>query len=541
MDRSVFQEQFGLLGTSPAIRHVIDKITQVASTDITVLLEGESGVGKDVTARAIHGLSRRKSRNLVIVNCGAIPEGIIESELFGHEKGAFTGAHEAREGYFEKANGGTIFLDEIGDTPKNVQVKLLRVLESGEFFRVGSSKLSKTDVRVITATNRDMWKMVQEGTFREDLYYRLDTVKIKLPPLRERTEDILPLFRKFASEFAAKYDSVFKGFDDGATELLLSYRWPGNIRELRNVAEQLVVLERSQFIDKEKLQRYLKGRQHMGSTDHLPIVTVHSGPAGGRADSGRADGTSAGFGGAGFGASGFGGSGFGESGGGMGSGGYTSGGFGAGGFSSGGMGGHGGAAGLDPQLIYRALIEMKSELSDVKKLLANVIYSTMTQQQIKALPAGVHRAIDPNDISSHIVDAFLENQSPDGPFDGKRESHRPGAGPAARPGGGGLGMATGSGMTASAGSSGFAFRTPVQTQDGHVVHQESHDAQNASTGHSPADTLFNGQEIPSIEQAEKFLIEQALAKYGGNRRKAAEVLGISERTLYRKLDQYGLQ
>ena len=210
MDREAFQERFGLIGESTALKQVINKIMQVADTDITVLLQGESGVGKDITARAIHGISQRKHNNLVIVNCGAIPEGIIESELFGHKKGSFTGAHEAREGYFEKANGGTIFLDEIGDTPKNVQVKLLRVLESGEYFRVGSSEVKTTDVRVIAATNKDLWQHVQDGDFREDLYYRLDTVKIKLPPLRERPDDVMPIFRKFVTEFSAKYDSVFK-------------------------------------------------------------------------------------------------------------------------------------------------------------------------------------------------------------------------------------------------------------------------------------------------------------------------------------------
>jgi transcriptional regulator with PAS, ATPase and Fis domain len=273
MDREAFQERFGLIGESAALKQVIDKIMQVADTDITILLKGESGVGKDITARAIHSISKRKHKDLVIVNCGAIPEGIIESELFGHEKGSFTGAHEAREGYFEKADGGTIFLDEIGDTPKNVQVKMLRVLESGEYFRVGSSKLRTTDVRVVAATNKDLWKEVQEGNFREDLYYRLDTVKIKLPPLRDRQEDIIPIFRKFVTEFSAKYDSVFKGFSDDAKELLISYRWPGNVRELRNVAEQLVVLEKSQFIDTEKLRKYLKGRQHTGSADNLPVLS----------------------------------------------------------------------------------------------------------------------------------------------------------------------------------------------------------------------------------------------------------------------------
>src|SRR5690625_3199228 len=273
MDRQVFQEKFGLLGESDATRQVVSKIMQISDTDITVLLQGETGVGKDVTARDIHGTSSRSRKDLVIVNCGAIPEGIIESELFGHEKGAFTGAHEARKGYFEKADGGTIFLDEIGDTPKNIQVKLLRVLETGEFFIVGSSKMYTADVRIIAATNRDLWSMVEEGSFREDLYYRLDTVKIIIPPLRDRPEDIIPIFRKMVTEFSSKYDSVFQGISDEAKEQLVSYRWPGNIRELRNVAEQLVVLEKSRFIDKERLQKYLKGRQRQASADNLPILS----------------------------------------------------------------------------------------------------------------------------------------------------------------------------------------------------------------------------------------------------------------------------
>src|SRR5699024_1834103 len=204
MDRKALQERYGIIGESKAIKHIIDQIMQIAQTDITVLLQGESGVGKDITAKAIHGISNRKHNDLVIVNCGAIPEGIIESELFGHEKGAFTGAHEAREGYFEKANHGTILLDEIGDTPKNVQVKLLRVLENGEYFRVGSSKVRTTDVRIIAATNKDLWQLVQDNDFREDLYYRLDLVKLMLPPLRERPEDVMPIFHHFVEELAAE-------------------------------------------------------------------------------------------------------------------------------------------------------------------------------------------------------------------------------------------------------------------------------------------------------------------------------------------------
>lgn len=430
MDREVFQEQFGLLGTSEAMRQVIDKIMQVAKTDITVTLQGESGVGKDVTARAIHAMSERSRNNLVIVNCGAIPEGIIESELFGHEKGAFTGAETSREGYFEKANGGTVFLDEIGDTPKNVQVKLLRVLENGEFFRVGSSKVQTTDVRVIAATNQDLWKMVKDGDFREDLYYRLDTVQIKLPPLRDRSEDIIPIFRKFVEEYSARYDSVFKGFSDEARELLISYRWPGNIRELRNVAEQLVVLEKSQFIDTEKLQKYLKGRQHEGSADNLPMVAN-------RDQQERSSDSEEGF------------------------------------------------DRKDRELVYRALVELRNDIADVKKMFANFLYSTFSAKNLKALPASVRDEVDKTEVSGVNVNL---------------------------------------GDHATLGMQSMPDDTDVEeTEDDEL-----------------SDFLKNN-EIPSIEDAEKFLIQQALKRFDGNRRKASEKLGVSERTLYRKLDQYGLE
>jgi transcriptional regulator with PAS, ATPase and Fis domain len=424
MDREVFQKRFGILGESTAIRQVIDKIVQVAKTDITVLMQGESGVGKDVTARAIHALSSRKHNDLVIVNCGAIPEGIIESELFGHEKGSFTGAHEARKGYFEKADNGTIFLDEIGDTPKNVQVKLLRVLESGEFFRVGSSKMSTTDARVIAATNQDLWKLVEDGIFREDLYYRLDTVKIKLPPLRDRKEDIIPIFRSFVSEYSAKYDSVFRGFSEDAEELLVSYRWPGNIRELRNVAEQLVVLEKSQFVDKETLQKYLKGRQREGLTDNLPVISRSSSE-----DTGSR---------------------------------YSSG------------------DDTDKELIYRALLELQNDMGDLKKMLAKFLYTTFSSKEIRALPPALQRNIDPNDINSTMYDDYRQPPS-------KRE--------------------------------------------------EEFDEDQSK---NEFEQFFENERIPSIEETEKFLIEQALKRFEGNRRKASETLGISERTLYRKLDQYDL-
>lgn len=433
MDREAFQERFGLIGESTALKQVIDKIMQVADTDITILLKGESGVGKDITARAIHSISRRKHNDLVIVNCGAIPEGIIESELFGHEKGSFTGAHEAREGYFEKADEGTIFLDEIGDTPKNVQVKLLRVLESGEYFRVGSSKLRTTDVRVIAATNKDLWNEVKEGNFREDLYYRLDTVKISLPPLRERQDDIIPIFRKFVTEFSAKYDSVFKGFSDDAKDLLVSYRWPGNVRELRNVAEQLVVLEKSQFIDTEKLQKYLKGRQHTGSADNLPVLSR-------KIERERNDETSS---------------------------------FGKG----------------DQQLIYKALVELRNDIGDLKKMLASFLYSTFSGKNMKALPQNIQDEMQNSEMYDVNTDINETDSEP-------------------------LGVQS------------FA--------DADISEEETEESNEFSE-------FFNGDIIPSIEKTEQFLIEQALNKFDGNRRKASEALGISERTLYRKLDQYGLQ
>lgn len=418
------QQKFGLIGESAAMQQVVDKIVQVAPTDITVLLNGESGVGKDVTARALHGLSKRKKNNLVIVNCGAIPEGIIESELFGHEKGSFTGADNARMGYFEKADGGTIFLDEIADTPKNVQVKLLRVLENGEFFRVGSSQLQTTNVRVIAATNKNLWELVKTGDFREDLYYRLDTVTIKLPPLRERQNDILLIFRKFVSEFAKQYDSVFRGFSDEARELLTSYRWPGNIRELKNVAEQLVVLEKSQFITAEVLQKYLKGRQKEGLADNLPML--HSEESSGHGSSSN-------------------------------------------------------------EMVYRALIDMRSEITDLKNMLGRFIYSTMNRESMPKL-IGDGSTSDFQTASDHFSASNREYEVPLG-------------------------------------------AQPSEIRNAHSYEENEEDE---------IKDFFSGEDLPSMEATEKFLIELALKKYKSNRRKAAEVLGMSERTLYRKLDLYDL-
>lgn len=238
------KNRFGIIGSSPALDRAIDIAMQVAPTDLTVLITGESGTGKEVFPQIIHSLSARKHGQYIAVNCGAIPEGTIDSELFGHEKGSFTGAHEARKGYFEVANGGTIFLDEVAEMPIATQARLLRVLESGEFIKVGSSKVLKTDVRVVAATNVNIQQAIEKGKFREDLFYRLNTVPIVVPPLRERRQDIHLLFRKFASDFSAKYRMPTIKLDISAEQILSNYYWQGNIRQLKNITEQMSVIEK---------------------------------------------------------------------------------------------------------------------------------------------------------------------------------------------------------------------------------------------------------------------------------------------------------
>ena len=257
MDQQAIRNRFGIIGASPALDYALDVAIQVANTDLSVLINGESGVGKEVFSHIIHSLSARKHNPFIAVNCGAIPEGTIDSELFGHEKGSFTGAVDSRKGYFETVNGGTIFLDEIGEMPLGTQARLLRVLEAGEYIRVGSSKVQKTDVRVIAATNKDLLEYTHTGRFREDLYYRLNTVPIRVPPLRDRKEDIPLLFRKFASDFAERYKSPSVQLDDEAKEVLKNYPWPGNVRQLKNMAEQLSVLAKDKIIDGDELRRFL--------------------------------------------------------------------------------------------------------------------------------------------------------------------------------------------------------------------------------------------------------------------------------------------
>ncbi len=259
------KQRFGIIGNAPKLNRALEIAIQVAPTDMSVLISGESGTGKEVMPQVIHNLSSRKHGQYIAVNCGAIPEGTIDSELFGHEKGSFTGATEARKGYFEVASGGTIFLDEVADLPLQTQVRLLRVLETGEFIKVGSSKVQKTDVRVVAATNLDVPKAIEDGKFREDLYYRLNSVPIHLPPLRDRGIDIHLLFRKFSADFAEKYRMPGIQLTDDAVELLLKYNWPGNIRQLKNITEQIAIIESERLITGENLSSYLpadNGRQY---------------------------------------------------------------------------------------------------------------------------------------------------------------------------------------------------------------------------------------------------------------------------------------
>ena len=276
MELNEIKNRFGIIGNDPKLNNAIDTAVQIAGTNLSVLITGESGVGKEVIPKIIHAFSPRKHNNYIAINCGAIPEGTIESELFGHEKGSFTGANEARKGYFEAADKGTIFLDEVGELPLPTQARLLRVLESGEFIRVGSSKAQKTDVRVIAASNINFMHAVREGKFREDLYYRLNAVPIYIPPLRERKGDIHLLFMKFALDFADKYKMPAVRLEPDARALLEAYRWPGNIRQLKNVAEQISVLESNRQISAEVLRKYLPA----DDPNSLPVRNCDSGTAG---------------------------------------------------------------------------------------------------------------------------------------------------------------------------------------------------------------------------------------------------------------------
>lgn len=412
------KQRFGIIGDDPKLNRSIEKAIQVAPTDISVLVTGESGVGKESIPRIIHSLSHRKHNKYIAVNCGAIPEGTIDSELFGHEKGAFTGASSTRSGYFEEADGGTIFLDEVGELPLPTQVRLLRVLENGEFLKVGSSKTQKTDVRIVAATNVKMFDAIQKERFREDLYYRLSTVEINLPPLRDRKNDIHLLFRKFASDFANKYKMPTIRLDDDAVNALLKFRWSGNIRQLRNVAEQISVLEQTRQISAEKLRAYLPD---IGS--NLPAVV-------GQTKKSESD------------------------------------------FSS------------EREILYKVLFDMKSDLNDLKKLTLELMdngNNATVKEENKSLIKKIYSE-DDSDAYESAEDITEVLQLPEE-----------------------------SAASNTAMADKYHFAEDVEEEE----------------------TL-------SLQEKELELIEKSLERHSGKRKAAAKELGISERTLYRKIKQYDL-
>jgi len=410
------KQRFGIIGNHPGLNRALEKTLRVASTEITVLVSGESGVGKENIPKIIHQFSPRKHAKYIAVNCGAIPEGTIDSELFGHEKGAFTGATSTRSGYFEVADGGTIFLDEVGELPLSTQVRLLRILENGEFIKVGSSKVQKTDVRIVAATNVNTIEAVKKGKFREDLYYRLSTVEINLPPLRARKDDIPLLFRKFASDFAQKYKMPTLRLDDDAQQLLIQYRWNGNIRQLRNVAEQASVLEKERLLTPVMLRHYLPD---MGS--QLPAVV----------DANQKDGD----------------------------------------FSS------------EREILYKVLFDMKGDLNDLKKL----THELMENENISSVQKN-----NPDLIKKIYGEETNENKTLE--FIGKSENKS------------------------------------------EINYPESNNANQ----YDYAETIIEEEPLSLLEK-EIEMIKLALKRSNGKRKAAADELGISERTLYRKIKQFDLQ
>ncbi|GEQ85414.1 sigma-54-dependent Fis family transcriptional regulator [Patiriisocius marinistellae] len=419
------KQRFGIIGNDPKLNRAIEKSIQVAPTDISVLVTGESGVGKESIPRIIHALSHRKHGKYIAVNCGAIPEGTIDSELFGHEKGAFTGATATRSGYFEVADGGTIFLDEVGELPLPTQVRLLRVLENGEFLKVGSSKIQKTDVRIVAATNVKMVEAIEKGKFREDLFYRLSTVDINLPPLRERAEDIHLLFRKFASDFAQKYKMPTVRLDESAISLLLQYRWSGNIRQLRNVAEQISVLEQQREINGNKLRQYLPNM-----STNLPAVI---GTKKSESD-----------------------------------------------FSN------------EREILYKVLFDMQRDVNDLKKLtleLMNNGNASKVKEENSSLIKKIYNE-DQNheeELAAYVDDDYSSDRS----------------------------------------------------HDIEVVEVPSNPQDQRKGNYDFAEEIEEEENL-SLQQKELELIKKSLEKYDGKRKDAADELGISERTLYRKIKQYNL-
>lgn len=415
------KQRFEIIGNDPKLNRAIEKAIQVAPTDISVLVTGESGVGKESIPKIIHSLSHRKHGKYIAVNCGAIPEGTIDSELFGHEKGSFTGATATREGYFEVADGGTIFLDEVGELPLTTQVRLLRVLENGEFIKVGSSQVQKTNVRIVAATNVNMAEAIEKGKFREDLYYRLSTVEIGLPPLRERKDDIHLLFRKFASDFAHKYKMPPIKLDDSAVHYLLKYRWSGNIRQLRNVAEQISVLETNRDITLQTLASYLPSEG-----TNLPSVI------GKKTESD---------------------------------------------FST------------EREILYKVLFDMKSDLNDLKKLTLEL----MQHGNSKNVQEVNQNLIQKIYGSKEEAETFFEEEPRISVLSPEKAS-----------------------MTED-------FLDDMEDDDNYIF----------------ADTVEEEDSL-RLDQKEIELIKKALERNKGKRKAAADELGISERTLYRKIKQFDL-
>ena len=407
------KQRFGIIGNDQSLNRALEKAQLVSGTEITVLVTGESGVGKENIPKIIHQFSPRKHAKYIAVNCGAIPEGTIDSELFGHEKGAFTGATTSRNGYFEVANGGTIFLDEVGELPLQTQVRLLRILENGEFMKVGSSKVQKTDVRIVAATNIKMNEAIKKGKFREDLYYRLSTVEIHLPPLRERKEDIPLLFRKFASDFAQKYKMPTLRLDEDAQRILEQYHWTGNIRQLRNIAEQVSVLEKNRTLDSTTLRNYLP---NMGS--QLPAIVDGIDK--------EAD------------------------------------------FSS------------EREILYKVLFDMKNDLNDLKKLTHELMENESTTSVQKNNPELIKKIYGERESKNKNVEFFTPKSKP-----------------------------------------------------------QNERAATSTNQYDYAETVIEEEPLSLLEK-EIEMIKHALKRSHGKRKMAAKELGISERTLYRKIKQFDL-
>lgn len=418
--------RFGIIGNTDGLNRAIDIAMQVAPTDLSVLVTGESGVGKESFPQIIHQFSRRKHGPYIAVNCGAIPEGTIDSELFGHEKGAFTGAISDRNGYFAEANGGTIFLDEVGELPLSTQARLLRVLESGEYIKVGSSKVQKTDVRIVAATNVDFTEAIANGRFREDLYYRLNTVPIKVPPLRERPNDIALLFRKFASDFAEKYRMPAIQLTEDAKQVLTAYSWPGNIRQLKNITEQISIIETNRDITADILRNYLPAQ----TESRLPALFGVKPQGNGK------------------------------------------------GFES------------EREILYQVLFDMRRDVTELKKLVHDIMAERGSSVPVGGRPSDTDLHYIPNTSVSLVSD-----KQP-------------------------VVMHTVSNVTP------VANVNPVKISSGDVSEVQ--------------DTEEYIEENLSLDDVEKEMIRKALERHHGKRKNAANDLKISERTLYRKIKEYGL-